>query len=202
LQNNALLVFCWPLELPDGSAFKLASAISSLLWNVMGPLDDWLQDKRFDADHPKVGPSCCQPDVSAHFDNLLSEIMPIEPAIVTSLMSYRQVLHQAAADSQRDLKVTSQEQDLKTRKAAAGTIESCLAPAAGHQFDLLMGSVFHQLCVNGWHASAVATLFPTGVPAITGSQQASPLGLAVMNVNHASSGSISTANQHPQLTHT
>jgi len=194
LQNNALLVFCWPLKLPDGSAFKLASAISNLLCNVMGPLDDWLQDKRLDADHPKVGPSCFQPGVSAHSNNLLSEIMRIDPAIETSSMSYRHVLHQAAADSQADLQVTSQVQDLKTRTAAAGTIESCLTPAAGHQFDLLIGSVFHQLCVNGWHASALSTLFPTGVPAITGSQQASPLGLAVVNFDHASSSSISSAN--------
>jgi len=202
VQNNALLVFCWPLKLPDGSAFKLASAISNLLCNVMGPLDDWLQDKRLDADHPKVGPSCCQPGVSAHSNNLLSQIMRIVPAIVASPMSYRQVLYQAAADRRADLEVTSQEQDLKTRNAAAGTIESCLTPAAGHQFDLLMGSVFHQLCVSGWHAAALSTLFPTGVPAITGSQQASPLGLAIMSANHASRGSISSANQHPQLAQT
>ncbi|DBA65959.1 TPA: hypothetical protein ACH3X2_002981 [Trebouxia sp. C0005] len=138
-QNNALLVFCWPLKLPDGSAFKLAAVISNLLCNVMGPFEGWLQDKRLDADHPKV-------------------------------------LHQAAADTQADLKVTSQEQHLKTRDAAAGSVESCLTPAAGHQFDLLMASVFHQLSVNGWHASALSTLFPTGVPATTGSQQASLLG--------------------------
>ncbi|DBA90584.1 TPA: hypothetical protein ACH3X1_003820 [Trebouxia sp. C0004] len=100
----------------------------------MGPLDGWLQDKRLDADHPKV-------------------------------------LYQAAADRQADLKMISQDQDIKTRNAAAGTIESCLTPAIGHHFDLLMGSVFHQLCVNGWHASALSTLFTTGVPAITGSQQ-------------------------------
>jgi len=129
--------------------------------------------------------------------------MRTDYAIVTSSMSCQQVPYQAAEDAQADLKVTSQEQDLKTRNGkAAGTIGSCLMPTAGHQFDLLMGSIFHQLCVSGWHASALSTLFPTGVPAITGSQQASPLGLAVMNVNHASSGSISTANQHPQLTHT
>ena len=124
--------------------------------------------------------------------------MRIDPAIVSSSVLYRQVLHQAAADRQADLKLTSQEQNLKTRSAAAGTIESCLTPAAGDQFDLLVASVFHQLCVNGWHASALSTLFPTGVPAITGSQQASPLGLAIMNFNHALRGSISSANQHPQ----
>ena len=117
-------------------------------------------------------------------------------------MSCQQVLYQAAEDTQIDLKVTSQEQDLRTRNAAAGTLESCLTPAAGHQFDLLMGSVFHQLCVNGWYASALSTLFPTGVPAITGSQQASPLGLAVMNGNHASSGSLRSASHHPQLAQT
>lgn len=117
-------------------------------------------------------------------------------------MLCRQVLHQAAADRQVDLQVTSHEQNLRTRHAAAGTIESCLTPAAGHQFDLLVGSVFHQLCENGWHASALSTLFPTGVPAITGSQQASPLGLAIMNFNHASSSSLSSANQHPQLAQT
>ncbi|KAL0042582.1 hypothetical protein WJX79_004323 [Trebouxia sp. C0005] len=38
-QNNALLVFCWPLKLPDGSAFKLAAVISNLLCNVMGPFE-------------------------------------------------------------------------------------------------------------------------------------------------------------------
>lgn len=142
----------------------------------MGPFEGWLQDKRLDADHPKVGPSCCQPGVSAHLNSLLSEMMHTEPAVVTSLMCYQQVLHQAAADTQADLKVTSQEQHLKTRDAAAGSVESCLTPAAGHQFDLLMASVFHQLSVNGWHASALSTLFPTGVPATTGSQQASLLG--------------------------
>ena len=156
----------------------------------MGPLDDWL-----DTDHSKVGPSRCQPSVSAHSNNPLFEIMCTDSAIVISPMSYRQVLYQAAEDSQADLKVTSQEQNLKTRNAAAGTIESCLTPAAAHHFDLLMGSVFHQLCVNGWHASALFTLFRTGVPAITSSQQASPPGLAVMNFSHASRGIISSANQ-------
>ena len=165
----------------------------------MGPLDDWLQDKRLDADRPKVRPSCCQPSFSAHSNNLLSEVLRINPAIETSSMSCQQVLYQAAEDTQVDLEVTSQEQDLRTRNAAAGTSVSCLTPAAGHQFDLLMASVFHQLCQNGWHASALSTLFPTGVPAIRGSQQASPLGLAIMNFNHASSASVSSANQHRQL---
>lgn len=138
----------------------------------------------------------------AHSNNLLSEIMRIDPAVVTSSMSCQQVPYQAAADRQANLQATSQEQDLRTRDAAAGTIESCLTPAAGHQFDLLMGSIFHQLCENGWHASALSTLVPTGMPAIIGSQQASPLGLAIMNFNHASSNGLSSASQHPQLAQT
>ena len=124
----------------------------------------------------------------------------MDSAILTSSMSCQQVPYQAAENAHADLKVTSREQDLKTRNGKA--IESCLTPAAGHQFDLLVASVFHQLCVNGWHASALSTLFPTGVPAITGSQQASPLGLAVMHLNRASSGSINSANQHQQLAQT
>ena len=43
LQSTALLVFCLPLEVPDASASKLATAVSDLLLCVMGPMDTWLQ---------------------------------------------------------------------------------------------------------------------------------------------------------------
>lgn len=43
--QSTLLVFCLPLEIPDGSAVKLATAVTDLLLCVMGPADTWLQNE-------------------------------------------------------------------------------------------------------------------------------------------------------------
>lgn len=55
VQNNALLVFCWPLDLPDAPAIKLAHTISDLLSSVLGPVAGWSENNACKAHGPQAG---------------------------------------------------------------------------------------------------------------------------------------------------
>ena len=52
VQGDALLVFCWPWDLPDEPAKKLAHVISDLLFTVLGPVTGWLVPR--EAQPPQV----------------------------------------------------------------------------------------------------------------------------------------------------
>ena len=43
LQGRMLLLFCWPLEVPDASATRLGHFVSDLLFSILGPTSGWMQ---------------------------------------------------------------------------------------------------------------------------------------------------------------
>ena len=58
--------------------------------------------------------------------------------------------------------------------ATADKLDSCLTSAAGHQLDVLVGSVLQQLSVQGWGNSLLAISFPGSIPTTTSFHQARP----------------------------
>ncbi len=94
------------------------------------------------------------------------------PAILLATQYYAEQEHLQAMAGSQSVPAPSMQGQAANMASTAANLGSCLSPAAGHHFDLLMGSVFQQLCVKGWHASSLATMFPNGVLASTSSQQA------------------------------